>query len=70
MEYVVKVNGMSCNGCANSVKAALSKMEGITQVEVRLDDKEAVMQSNQAITQDQVENALADTSYTVETFSN
>ncbi|WP_423190447.1 heavy-metal-associated domain-containing protein [Alkalibacterium sp. f15] len=66
MNYQAKVEGMSCKGCANSVKAAFSNIEGVSQVDINLDEKEATFESSQAVTKQQLENALADTSYTVE----
>ncbi|OJF97100.1 heavy-metal-associated domain-containing protein [Alkalibacterium sp. 20] len=69
MNYQAKVEGMSCNGCANSVKAAFSNVEGISQVDINLDEKEATFESSQAVTKQQLENALADTSYTVESLN-
>ncbi len=33
---VLKVSGMSCSGCANSVEAALSSLEGVVTASVNL----------------------------------
>ncbi|MER2064114.1 MAG: heavy metal-associated domain-containing protein [Alkalibacterium sp.] len=66
MNYQAKVEGMSCNGCANSVKAAFSSIEGVSDVEINLDEKQAAIVSSNELTKDQLEAALADTSYTVE----
>ncbi|MFO8069035.1 MAG: heavy metal-associated domain-containing protein [Alkalibacterium sp.] len=68
MNYHVKVEGMSCNGCANSVKAAFSNIEGVSQVDVDLVEKEATLAASKELTKQQLEDALADTSYTVESF--
>jgi copper chaperone len=37
----VKIQGMTCGGCANSVKRVLSDIAGVQSVEVSLDAGEA-----------------------------
>ncbi len=37
----VKIKGMSCNHCVNSVKEALEGVDGITQADVNLEKGEA-----------------------------
>lgn len=69
MDYKVHVEGMSCNGCANSVKAAFSNIEGVSQVNVDLDEKQATLISSQELTKEKLEEALADTSYSVESLN-
>ena len=36
--FELKVAGMHCNGCVQSVKRALSEVAGVTEAEVWLDD--------------------------------
>ncbi len=69
MNYEAIVEGMSCNGCANSVKAAFSNIEGVSQVDVDLDEKKVSVQSSQELTKDQLDDALEDTSYTVQSLN-
>jgi len=69
MDYQAKVEGMSCNGCANAVKAAFSNVEGVSQVNINLDKKEATFEASQKVTKKQLENALEDTSYRVESLN-
>lgn len=40
----VKIEGMMCEGCANTVKEALSKVPGVTDVEVNLKKGTATVQ--------------------------
>ena len=40
---VFAVDGMSCEGCASTVKTALSELEGVESVDVSLEKKEAVV---------------------------
>ncbi len=35
----IKVHGMTCSGCVRSVTNALSKVPGVTDVSVSLDDR-------------------------------
>lgn len=69
MYYQAKVEGMSCNGCANSVKAAFSQIDGVSDVKINLDEKKAAIESSNELMKEQLEAALADTSYTVETLN-
>lgn len=38
---IIKIEGMSCEHCANSVKNALEELDGISKVEVSLNNKNA-----------------------------
>ena len=37
----LKVSGMTCNGCANAVQAALTRIEGVRRADVSLEQKRA-----------------------------
>lgn len=65
MNYKAHVEGMSCNGCANTVKSLLETIEGVTNVEINLDEKQAVIDSIKKLDKSQLKEALSDTSYTV-----
>lgn len=41
MEHIYKVDGMTCNGCRGHVEELLSKVDGVDQVSVLLDEAEA-----------------------------
>ena len=41
VEKVVKIEGMSCMGCAKSVENALKSLEGVERVEVSLEEGSA-----------------------------
>ena len=69
MNYQAKIEGMSCQGCARSVKAAFSNLEGVSDVEIDLDNKQATLESSKELTEAQLKAALADTSYTVESLN-
>lgn len=65
MNYQANVEGMSCSGCANAVKSAFLNIEGVSQVDVDLENKRATVESSSKLTKDQLEGALAATNYTV-----
>ncbi len=37
----LKVSGMTCNGCANTVQAALARVEGVRRADVLLEQEQA-----------------------------
>ncbi len=41
MKYIYKIQGMSCSGCRNHVEQALSKVVGVNEVHVDLDEETA-----------------------------
>lgn len=43
MEKILKIDGMSCNHCVATVKKALESVDGVTNAEVSLDEKQAVV---------------------------
>lgn len=44
----LNIQGMTCNGCANSVTGALKKIPGVASVEVSLEHKRATLIYNPA----------------------
>ena len=48
MKKIVKVEGMMCQHCVAHVQKALSAVEGVEQVEVSLEEKQAVVTGNAA----------------------
>ncbi len=69
MNYTAIVEGMHCNGCANSVKAAIRQVDGVQKVDVNLESKEAVIVSKSELSEDNIREALADTTFTVESIN-
>jgi copper chaperone len=58
------ISGMTCGGCAGSVKRALSKLPGVSQVEVSLQPgSAAVTVDPDHITADQIASALTSLGY-------
>ena len=46
----IKITGMTCMGCVNSVKTVLNNLTGVTQVEASLDPAQAIVQYDPAST--------------------
>ncbi|SYZ74802.1 hypothetical protein TRIP_C90430 [Candidatus Zixiibacteriota bacterium] len=42
-KILLKINGMSCNGCAANVQRALKSVAGVSSAEVNLPSKSAVV---------------------------
>jgi copper chaperone len=53
-QELIAIEGMHCNGCVRSVTNALKRVEGVTEVEVSLEEKRA------RVTFDEVNVAFAD----------
>ncbi len=59
MEKIIEIEGMSCEHCAKRIEHVLKNMEGITDVNVSLDKKEAIVKGDTIdtnIIKDKIEN--------------
>lgn len=45
MKKTIRIEGMSCEHCVNSVTTTLNEIKGISSVVVNLDEKTAVIQA-------------------------
>ncbi|MEO7530228.1 MAG: heavy metal-associated domain-containing protein [Sediminibacterium sp.] len=63
------IGGMSCGGCAASVKNKLSAAPGVISVSVDLANKEAEISSTEAIETATLQRALSTTHYTISELS-
>ncbi|WP_461210743.1 heavy-metal-associated domain-containing protein [Desulfocurvus sp. DL9XJH121] len=54
----LQVNGMSCGHCTASVTEALSKVPGVSGVDVSLEDKAATFEAAPSVNEDQVKAAI------------
>ncbi len=58
------VNGMTCGGCTGSVKRALSKIDGVSHVDVALQPGWATLEADTArVTPGQIEAAISRLGY-------
>ena len=63
---VIKINGMTCMGCVNSVKIVLEKISGVDNVDVSLEQAQAAIQYNAETTSvDQFKQAIEDAGFDV-----
>jgi copper chaperone len=63
---IIKVNGMTCMGCVNSVKNVLEKIPGVSSADVSLEQKQAKIAYDGAITHtDQLKNAIKEAGFEV-----
>jgi copper chaperone CopZ len=65
IKHTYRINGMSCEGCATTVKNKLSAAPGVTSVQVDLVKKEAEITSSQVLKADKLQEALNKTGYTI-----
>ena len=62
----LKIQGMTCGGCVNSVKTVLEKLPGVSQVDVSLENAEVVIQHDPAQADfDQFRQAISDAGFDV-----
>ncbi|MEP6576356.1 MAG: heavy metal translocating P-type ATPase, partial [Nitrososphaerota archaeon] len=63
---VLKIGGMHCAGCVNSIQAFLSELNGLKKVEVNLATEKAAIEFNPTqLKLDAIENAIAEIGYKV-----
>ena len=63
METTLKVEGMSCEHCVKHVSDALREVAGVTQVNVNLKAKNAVVSHDAAVTPAALRAAVIDAGY-------
>jgi Copper chaperone len=56
---------MSCGHCVNHVKEALTELNGVTNVEVNLDSKSAVIETSVDVKDEEIKFAVEDAGYDV-----
>ena len=62
---VVKIEGMQCNHCKMSVEKALSSLEGVTKVEVSLEKKTAIIESQKEIDDNKIKQVIEEAGFEV-----
>jgi len=60
-----KINGMTCNGCANTVTNLLNKIPEVESVKIDLSAKEAKIETSAAVNSQIYEEALKNTPYKI-----
>lgn len=63
---VLKIDGMGCAGCVNSVETALASLPGVKSVEVRLNDGTAIVNfDEQEVKESEFKKAVDDAGYSM-----
>ena len=66
MQTIINIDGMTCGGCVKSVTNALNQVEGVTSVMVSLENKNAVIDFDDSITNiDGLKEAIEDAGYDI-----
>lgn len=65
MQYRLKIEGMSCEHCVRAVTQALQSIDGIEDVSVSLEDKQAVFSAPEELDMERVKKAVQEKGYTV-----
>lgn len=64
---LLKITGMTCGGCTNTVTQALKAVDGVNEVEVSLSSGEATVQFDERLTTpDQLKSAVIVAGYGVD----
>lgn len=65
MKKEVVVEGMTCEGCANTVRERFKAIKGVKAVEIDVPSKKVTLTSSVNIERDELESSLADTHYSL-----
>lgn len=65
MKQEVLVDGMKCAGCAATVQERFAGIPEVNTVEIDLENKKAILESDEQVRADELIAALEGTSYTV-----
>jgi copper chaperone len=62
----LKVQGMSCNHCVNSIEQSVGNLTGVSSVKVELKSGEVTVKfDNEAITLNQIKETIEETGYDI-----
>ena len=66
VEVTLNVEGMTCEGCENAIKAGVESLDGIASVESSFEEGWTKVKYDKAVTSvDAIEGKITDTGYTV-----
>ena len=66
VEVVINVDGMTCDGCENAIKAGVESLDGIASVESSHEEGWTKVKYDKAVTSvEDIEGKITDTGYTV-----
>lgn len=64
MKKRIRIDGMSCDNCVRHVTVALKDLDGVSEVDVRLDKKQAIIFAEEIQDQDIID-AIEEVGYEV-----
>jgi copper chaperone CopZ len=64
MKKRIRIDGMSCDNCVRHVTVALKDLDGVSEVDVRLDKKQAIIVAEEIQDQDIID-AIEEVGYEV-----
>lgn len=66
MTETLKVQGMSCNHCVNSIEGSVGNLKGVSSVKVELKSGDVTVEfDNEAITLDQIKETIEEQGYDI-----
>ena len=65
MEKLVSIEGMVCNHCKMNVEKVLKEIDGVEEVNVSLEEKNAIIKLNKEISDSEIKNAIQEAGYEV-----
>lgn len=65
MKKIISIEGMSCGHCVKHVENALGEIEGIKAINVSLEAKEAVIEMDREVLDEDIKAAIEDWGYEV-----
>lgn len=65
MKKIIHIDGMSCEHCQHAVEGALMDLPGVTSAKVNLKKKEAVLQTQQVLNNDDIKAVVKQAGFTV-----
>lgn len=65
MKKKLTIEGMKCDGCADTVLQCLKSIEGVTEASVNLENKSALVESHNEVSDQAIYESLANEKYKV-----
>ncbi|MBY0221433.1 copper chaperone CopZ [Sporosarcina aquimarina] len=65
MKEVLKVEGMSCGHCVNSIESSVGELNGVSSVKVDLANKEVTVEYDNEVNLNQIKETIEDQGYEV-----
>lgn len=65
MKKIIKIEGMQCNHCKMTVEKALSSLDGVTKVEVSLENKRATIEMTKEVDDNKIKEVIEEAGFEV-----